>query len=200
MSISCLVATSNRGHTNLDLLDHQLAKGANLGGAGDVHLLAALVLTGDAVESARVVGQRRVQIGPEFDQKESTLRAFIIELLESLLLGKLVVNLPDLHRLQHRVGGQRQRLSNVHEEMLVAVAVRWLHEGRELHQPKLVGGDRAALEEWTEAVGGRQRRERTRPVHQVAELCTLGKVELPLQIGGVDKAWGPQLFRSETKR
>lgn len=42
-------------HPHLHLLDHLLAKGADFGGAGDGHVLRALVLAGDAVERCRVV-------------------------------------------------------------------------------------------------------------------------------------------------
>lgn len=41
---------------------------------------------------------------PEFNEEECVLRAFLVELFEAaLLLGKLVIDLPDVHSLEERV-------------------------------------------------------------------------------------------------
>lgn len=49
-------------HPHLHLLDHLLAEGADLGGAGDGHVLRALVLAGDAVEGSGVVLHVMIQV------------------------------------------------------------------------------------------------------------------------------------------
>lgn len=53
---------------------------------------------------------------PEFDQVESVLRALAKELLEAaLLLGELVIYLPDVHTLQQGVAVARAALADVHK-------------------------------------------------------------------------------------
>lgn len=55
---------------------------------------------------------------PELDQEESVLRAFLIELLEaSLLLRELVIDLPDVHRLQQGVTVGRVGLTDVDKQV-----------------------------------------------------------------------------------
>lgn len=48
--------------THLHFLHHLLAEGADLGGAGDAHVLRALVLAGDAVEGRRVLRRAVIQV------------------------------------------------------------------------------------------------------------------------------------------
>lgn len=47
---------------HLNLLNHLLAKGADLGGAGDCHVLRALVLAGHTVEGRGVVLHVIIQV------------------------------------------------------------------------------------------------------------------------------------------
>lgn len=49
-------------HPHLHLFDHLLAEGADLGGAGDGHVLGALVLAGDTVEGCGVVLHVVIQV------------------------------------------------------------------------------------------------------------------------------------------
>ena len=57
---------------------------------------------------------------PELDQEEGVLWPLLVELLQAaLLLRELVVDLPDVHRLQHRVAVARVRLADVHEKVFM---------------------------------------------------------------------------------
>ncbi len=57
---------------------------------------------------------------PELDEKESVVWPFVEQLLQStFLLGELVVDLPDVHRLQIGVAVARVGLADVHEQVLV---------------------------------------------------------------------------------
>lgn len=59
---------------------------------------------------------------PELNQEESVLRAFLIQVLESsFLLGKLVVDLSDVHGLQQRVAVGGVSLANVDEQMFAVL-------------------------------------------------------------------------------
>lgn len=59
---------------------------------------------------------------PELDQVESVLWALAEQLLEaSLLLGELVVDLPDVHTLQQGVAVTRATLADVHKQVLVVL-------------------------------------------------------------------------------
>lgn len=61
---------------------------------------------------------------PELDQVESVLWALAEQLLEAtLLLGELVVDLPDVHTLQHGVAVAHAALADVHEQVLVVLKV-----------------------------------------------------------------------------
>lgn len=62
---------------------------------------------------------------PELDQVESVLRAHAEQLLQAaLLLGELVVDLPDVDALQHRVAVARVALADVHKQVLVVLKGR----------------------------------------------------------------------------
>lgn len=52
----------------LHFLHHLLAEGADLGGAGDDHVLGALVLAGDAIEGAALVLNVGVEVCLEGDK------------------------------------------------------------------------------------------------------------------------------------
>lgn len=54
--------STTRTRPHLYFLDHLLAEGADLGGAGDGHVLRALVLAGDAVEGRGVVLHVMIQV------------------------------------------------------------------------------------------------------------------------------------------
>ena len=89
----------------LQLLDDLLAEAADLGGALDGHLLAALVGGGDAVEgvlrAGRVGRAGVVEVRPELDEEEGLGRALLVQLLQTaLLLGELVLDLAHVDRLQ----------------------------------------------------------------------------------------------------
>lgn len=57
---------------------------------------------------------------PELDEEESVVRPFLKQLLEaSLLFRELVVDLPDVHRLQIGVAVARVGLADVHKQVLV---------------------------------------------------------------------------------
>lgn len=59
---------------------------------------------------------------PEFDQVEGVLWALIKQLLQtSLLLGELVVDLPDVHTLQQRIAVAQAALADVHKKVLVVL-------------------------------------------------------------------------------
>ena len=60
-------AVLEAGVLGLDLLDDLLAEGAHLGGAGDGHVLVALVLRRHGVEGAGVLVDVGAQVGPELD-------------------------------------------------------------------------------------------------------------------------------------
>lgn len=68
---------------------------------------------------------RAPRTDPELDQVEGVLRALGEELLEAaLLLGELVVDLPDVHALQQRVAVTRAALADVHKQVLVVLGSR----------------------------------------------------------------------------
>lgn len=57
---------------------------------------------------------------PELDEKESVVWPFVKKLLQaSFLLRELVIDLPDVHRLQIGVAVARVGLADVHEQVLV---------------------------------------------------------------------------------
>lgn len=59
---------------------------------------------------------------PEFDEEESILRPLPEELLQAaLLLGKFVVNLTNVHRLEQGVAVRMVGVSNVYEEVFVVL-------------------------------------------------------------------------------
>lgn len=59
---------------------------------------------------------------PEFHQEESVLRPFLIQLFEpTLLLGELVVDLPDVHSLEERVAVGGVGLSYVDKQMFAVL-------------------------------------------------------------------------------
>lgn len=59
---------------------------------------------------------------PKLDEKEGVLGPTLIELLEAaFLLGKLVVDLADVHGLQQRVAVRGVRLADVHEEVFAVL-------------------------------------------------------------------------------
>lgn len=59
---------------------------------------------------------------PELDQVEGVLWALIKQLLQtSLLLGELVVDLPDVHTLQQRIAVAQAALADVHKKVLVVL-------------------------------------------------------------------------------
>ena len=59
---ACARMTEPRSYSYLHLLHHLLAKGAHLGGAGDGHVLGALVLARHAVERPGVILHVAVQV------------------------------------------------------------------------------------------------------------------------------------------
>ncbi len=70
---------------------------------------------------------------PELDQVESVLWAFGEQLLKAaLLLGELVVDLPDVHTLQQGVAVARAALADVHKQVLVV-----LMGGKQLNQARM---------------------------------------------------------------
>jgi len=74
---------------------------------------------GDSIKGSRFVRDICVEIGPELDQVEGVLGALLVQLLEStLLLRKLVLNLPDVDRLEDGVG-VGDGPADVDEEMFV---------------------------------------------------------------------------------
>lgn len=59
---------------------------------------------------------------PELNQVESVLRTLAEQLLEpALLLGELVVDLPDVHTLQQGVTVTWAALADVHKQVLVVL-------------------------------------------------------------------------------
>lgn len=132
---------------SLNFLNNLLPKRANLCRASYCHVVITFILTSDAIKDASFVLNACVEIGPELDQKEGVLRTLVIQLLKApLLLRKLVIDLPDVHRLQEWVCIGR-RATNVHKQVLVtrvSILLK-LHEGRELDEAQLVGGDGAAF-------------------------------------------------------
>ena len=69
---------------------------------------------------------------PELDEKESVVLPFVKQLLQApFLLGELVIDLPDVHRLQIGVTVARVGLADMHEQVLV-----------ELERQKCISGDK----------------------------------------------------------
>ncbi len=59
---------------------------------------------------------------PKFDEEEGVLRALLVQLLESSrLLGELVVDLSDVHRLQQRVAVRGVGLADVHKQVFAVL-------------------------------------------------------------------------------
>lgn len=59
---------------------------------------------------------------PEFNEEESVLRAFLVELFEpALLLWELVIDLPDVYGLEERVAVGGVGLSNVDKQMFAVL-------------------------------------------------------------------------------
>lgn len=57
---------------------------------------------------------------PELNQEESVVRSFFKELLQApLLLWELVIDLPNIHRLQAGVAVARVGLTDVHKQVLI---------------------------------------------------------------------------------
>lgn len=132
---------------SLNFLNNLLPKGANFCGASYCHVVITFILTSDAVEDASFVLNACVEIGPELDQKEGILGTLVIQFLKApLLFGKLVINLPYVHRLQKWICVGRWA-TNVHEQMFVTriSVLLQFHEGGELDEAQFVGGDGAAL-------------------------------------------------------
>jgi len=103
----------------LHLLDDLFAERAHFRRTGDGHVLIALVLWSDGVEGTSILVDVGAQIGPEFDEEEGVLRTFVEEFLEAaLLLREFVVDLSDVHRLEHGVRIHCWS-ADVHEQMLV---------------------------------------------------------------------------------
>ncbi len=72
---------------------------------------------------------------PELDEKEGVVRPFIKQLLQaSFLLRELVVDLPDVHRLQIGVAVARVGLADVHEQVLVELGRQKCISGGEQSQ------------------------------------------------------------------
>lgn len=73
----------------------------------------------------------RMTTHPEFNQEESVLRAFLIELFEStLLLRELVVDLPDVHSLKEWVTVGGVGLPNVDKQMFAVLQWTEIEERR----------------------------------------------------------------------
>lgn len=66
-------------HPHLHFLDHLLAERANLCGAGDGHVLGALVLAGDTIEGCGVVLHVVIQVRlAKTDQKKPSVKASLM--------------------------------------------------------------------------------------------------------------------------
>lgn len=63
------------------------------------------LLAGNAVEGAGFVLDVGIEISPELDEEEGRLRALLVQLLKAaLLLREFVDYLPDVDRLEQRIG------------------------------------------------------------------------------------------------
>lgn len=70
---------------------------------------------------------------PKFDEKERVVWPFIKQLLQAaFLLWELVIDLPDVHRLQIGVTVARVGLTNMHKQVFV-----------ELEKQKCISGEEA---------------------------------------------------------
>jgi len=63
--------------------------------------VSVFLRSGDAIESAALVGDVGVEVGPELDEEEGVPGPLLVELLQpARLLRELVLDLPHVHRLQ----------------------------------------------------------------------------------------------------
>lgn len=59
---------------------------------------------------------------PEFNEEESILRAFLIQLFEpTLLFRELIIDLPNVHSLEERVAVRGVGLSDVDKQMFAVL-------------------------------------------------------------------------------
>lgn len=69
-----------------------------------------------------MLGEGAGSAHPELDQVEGVLRPLVEQLLQApLLLGELVVDLPDVDALQQGVAVARAALADVHKQVLVVL-------------------------------------------------------------------------------